>query len=302
MRKLTVVAVTGCLMSVSVVAMAAGWTSTTAAAPAGGQAASLGAPTAGTATSASSTSVTVDWTAPTGIAPTGYSVYRSTTSGTQGSLLAGSTGCGNGATSSSTATACTDSGLTTGQTYYYTVAALLSSSWTTLGTQFSGAPAAPLTATALTVTNGGATVGKPEANDVITVTFSQAIDTTSVCSTWTTGSLTGLTVSIAKKGPGSTNNVTVTGCSGALHFGPLTTTATAYNTGSAAAGFAGSMTWSAATNKLTLTLGTWDGKGSPAKSTSSNQYTFTPDSNIAAAADSQLHVTGTVSTANTTLW
>lgn len=300
MRKLTVVAVTGCLMSTALGAMAATWTSTTAAAPASGQAATLGTPTAGVATPASTTSLTVDWTAPTGIAPTGYSVYRSTSSGTQGALLSGSTGCGNTATSGSTNTVCTDSGLTTGTTYYYTVAALRSS-WNTVGTQFSGTPTA-LTATALTITNGTGTAGKPEAADVITVTFNQAIATTSVCSTWTTGSLTGLTVSMAKKGPGSTNNVTVTGCGGALHFGALTTSANVYNTGSAAAGFAGTMTWSTATNKLTLTLGTWNGQGTLVTSTTNQQYTYAPDSNIAAAANSAMHPTGSVATALTVLW
>jgi PKD repeat protein len=79
-----------------------------------------GAPT-GLAATAGSGQVSLNWTAP---ADTGgeninsYKVYRGTTSG--GETLLTSGGCGGlGAV-----TSCTDSGLTAGQTYYYTVSAV----------------------------------------------------------------------------------------------------------------------------------------------------------------------------------
>jgi PKD repeat protein len=80
-----------------------------------------GAPTGLTATAASSTSVSLSWTPPAsngGVNITAYRVYRGTASGNETLLTSG--GCsGLGAV-----TSCTDTGLTSGQAYFYVVTAV----------------------------------------------------------------------------------------------------------------------------------------------------------------------------------
>jgi hypothetical protein len=117
-------------------------------------------------------------------------------------------------------------------------------------------------ATTLAIANATGTSRRPDAGDTIAVTFSQAIQASSLCSTWTSDttdySQGGITVNLARVGT-TANRMTVTGvtgaCGGSLAFGTLTlpygyAPAAGVNyTGSTAA-------WNASARRLTITLGT----------------------------------------------
>jgi fibronectin type 3 domain-containing protein len=107
------------------------------------------APTGLTAT-AGNAQVTLNWTAPSGASS--YNIYRSTTSGGEGS-----TPYKTGVTS----TSFTDTGLTNGTTYYYQVSAVNVGGQSPLSSEVSATPQAsvpPATPTGLTATAGNAQV------------------------------------------------------------------------------------------------------------------------------------------------
>ncbi len=99
------------------------------------------------ATSTSSTSVGLSWGSVNGA--TSYNIYRSTTSGALGSKIN---------TSTITSSSYTDTGLTTGTTYYYEVTAVNSVGESTGGTQVSAVPTVPASVT-VTYNANGATSG-----------------------------------------------------------------------------------------------------------------------------------------------
>lgn len=90
-------------------------------------------PTNGVAGSATASSLTITWTAPTsGATPISYAVYRSTTSGGTYTKVTTS-GCAAPAISG-----CVDGSLSTSTTYYYEVYGLVGNNWTTASASFSG--------------------------------------------------------------------------------------------------------------------------------------------------------------------
>ena len=110
-----------------------------------------GAPTGLTAAPGDA-QVGLSWTAPAsngGSAITGYNIYRSTTSGTQGALLA-SVG--------PTITTYTDTGLTNGTTYYYEVTAVNTVGESTASNQVEVEPGVPGPPTRLTAIRGSGKV------------------------------------------------------------------------------------------------------------------------------------------------
>ena len=103
-------------------------------------------PPTGLVASAGTNQVTLSWTAPSntgGQALSAYSVYRGTSSGTETKLTAG--GCAGLSPSSVT---CTDTGLTAGTTYYYTVTASNASGESAQSNEASATPSAPSSCTA----------------------------------------------------------------------------------------------------------------------------------------------------------
>ena len=87
------------------------------------QAVTLNTPGAGSASSPTPTSLSLSWGASSGLPPHGgYLVLRSTSSGGPYAKVSGGT-CGQSTTLVSTATACTDTGLVAGTTYFYEVEA-----------------------------------------------------------------------------------------------------------------------------------------------------------------------------------
>jgi hypothetical protein len=141
-------------------------------------------------------------------------------------------------------------------------------------------PPAP-TAVSVSIANGnGGTPGKPEAGDTISVVYSQAIQLSSVCSTWSSGTLSGISVRMERGNGQGHNDLTVTGCSGALNFGTLTTASSQWiTTNNTATWGSSTLTWNSASKTLQITLG-----GSPGITlsavTNATTYAYTPDTGI----------------------
>jgi hypothetical protein len=98
----------------------------------------LGAPQSLTATVASATSVTLSWNSPTGVAATKYTVTRG--GGTVQNTCAGSV----------TTTSCTDTGLTTGTQYTWSVKAQAGANWNGGTSSVSATPQLSLHVSAIT--------------------------------------------------------------------------------------------------------------------------------------------------------
>jgi hypothetical protein len=165
-----------------------------------------------------------------------------------------------------------------------------------------------LSPTALTIVNGTGTVGKAEQNDVITVTWNQAIQLSSVCSSWSTSSqtVTGVSVVMAKGTGSNTNDLSFSGgtvgataCSGGIKIGGMVMSASSgkYEPGSSADTFANStVTWNAASNLLVITLGAPGTQ--PPNTVATSTYVYTPNAAIAAAANPAVTATGSATTGN----
>lgn len=107
--------------------------------------------------------------------------------------------------------------------------------------------------------NGGVTVGKPEAGDTITLTFSDTIDPETVLAGWT-GASTNVVVRIANMGGGDRLTVRNAANTAQLPLGTVNLTGTAYVTADrdfGATGTASRMVQSGST--ITITLGTPSG-------------------------------------------
>ena len=160
----------------------------------------------------------------------------------------------------------------------------------------------PLAPTALLIANGTGTAGKAEQNDVITVTWNQAIQLSSVCTSWTSSAqtVTGVTVTMNRGNGGSTNDLSFAGGTvgasscGTLHIGTMTTTSSAYEGNNVTHSFtASTITWNSVTKQVVITLGT--GTAAP-NTVASSTYVFNPDPIIALAANPGVTATGTAST------
>jgi hypothetical protein len=113
------------------------------------------------------------------------------------------------------------------------------------------------TVTNVTLNNGGV-LGTIDTNDFVEVTYSEAMNAASFCSTWTNGSTQSLTsgVTVTVSG-GDALTVAASGCS--FRFGSVALNAN-YNTGSTMTFTTGSqITWDPATRKLKILLGTRTG-------------------------------------------
>jgi hypothetical protein len=115
------------------------------------------------------------------------------------------------------------------------------------------------TASTVQSANGGATAGKPEAGDSVTLTFSEVIDPESVLAGWT-GASTNVVVRITNAGGGDSVTIRNAANTVQLPLGSVNLNGTAYVTGTrdfGATGTASAMVQSGAT--ITLTLGTPSG-------------------------------------------
>jgi hypothetical protein len=135
--------------------------------------------------------------------------------------------------------------------------------------------------------------GRAEAGDAVRVTFSQALDVGSLCSTWSGDASNQsiavdsvVTVRIQNDAAPSGNDLldvttTAAACGGQFHFGSIDLGSTSFVTG--ATTFAGtganrsSIAWNPTTRQLTVTLGARATGGNPGRVNSSVTSTYTPD-------------------------
>jgi hypothetical protein len=223
-----------------------------------GKAKTLGLPISVAAAATGSTSIRVTWLAPTGTsAPPSSYVVRRTAPST-------ATVCASVAPPATLQ--CDDTGLTASTSYSYTVEARLGSFWssgqTTPQSATTNAAVTPFTATALTLANGGTgTAGRMDTSDAITVRFSQALDTGTVCSGWDGTGSKSIVVTVKDEAatPTTTNDqlqfAAAAGvCTGGFRIGVLDLGDPSW-LGSTQV-FSATLTWVAATKDLVITLGT----------------------------------------------
>ena len=210
-------------------------------------------PTSPLAQGATSTSINVLWSAAPGA--TSYNIYRSTTSGAETSIATGIVPA-----------SYTDSGLTTGTTYYYKIAAVNSHGTSALSAETSCAPGIPGTVTGVTATPASgqvtlswtAVAGASNYN-IYRGTTSHAEGSNSIASpTGTTFVDTGLTngttyyytvgaQNVAGYGPWSTEVSGTPSGSGSAPGAPSSLTATAGNT-------TASLTWTAGSGAVSYNV------------------------------------------------
>jgi hypothetical protein len=196
---------------------------------------------------------------PSGIASVTANVSTLTTGSTAVALAAGSFSVGgvtyNRRSASITANAVLAAGA---KTYSITSTDNAANSQTQSGYTVTVDNTAPAGSNVQTA-NGGVTVGKPEAGDTITLTFSEVIDPESVLAGWT-GSATNVVVRIVNQGGGDRLTVRNAANTVALPLGTVNLTGTAYVTVDrdfGATGTASSMVQSG--TSITITLGTPSG-------------------------------------------
>ncbi len=148
-----------------------------------------------------------------------------------------------------------------------------------IGTNVFTVAAAP-TITSVTLQNGGTTQGKVEQSDKIIVVFSAQMSVSSFCTAWS-GNSSNQTLSAdndvavtLNDGGAGNDTITVASATCAFHFGTINLGTNAYISGGSATfkGFFSSkstITWTAATNTLTITLGAKSGTGTSATVASS---------------------------------
>jgi hypothetical protein len=154
---------------------------------------------------------------------------------------------------------------------------------------------------AVVTTNGGATVGRLEQGDRVSITYADDINPQSFCSTWSTSGNQSLaadnqvTITLTNAAPDRLT-ATATGCT--FNFGSLSLGSSAYTSATMffrGAGAARStITWTAATRTLTLTLGA--PSAAAAGTVASSALVYTPSTSQLAVGG--LAMGGTFTTSN----
>jgi hypothetical protein len=283
------------VIGLSAVPALAAWNATSAGATAAAKATSLGPVTsfAGTATSSA---VTLTWTPPTGVPATAYTVTRTT--GTPTVVC-----------DSVAATTCVDSGRAASTTYAYSVVAkrqLWTSAAATTNVTTAVAVVPAPAASSLALTNKtGSVAGKMEKDDTISVVFSDALRTSSMCAAWSGSdgnrSITGnndLTITLVDGALGSNDGISIssTSCTGGGAFGTITLGSPSYVSGGNVR-FTGTgngkstLTWTESTKTLSILLGDVAATGTAGTVTGSLAATYTPSATMVTTAG--VPVTGT---------
>jgi hypothetical protein len=258
------------------------WSATTGA---GGQARSaattMPAGNQPTATVSGSATVAVSWPASSGGAPvTGYEVRAyDASSGTPRVVGASCSGVVAG-------TSCTESAVPDGSWRYAVVPRSLA--WVGAESPLSDpvvvdSTAPTVTSVSLTNANGVITSG----TDEVAVTFSEALDPTSICSSWSGSgdqSLGGSGVVVTITDSGANDVLTVAAGACTLHVGSLTTAGdyvlltSTFSGGTVAT--ESRVTWTAATLQLTIHIGAQTGGLANVVPQAAATVTYTPDAAI----------------------
>jgi hypothetical protein len=111
----------------------------------------------------------------------------------------------------------------------------------------------------VTLANGG-TSGTMDTGDTATMTFSEALDPSTICASWTATPTTQSVADAVVTFNHSSFQITATSATcGTLNFGTVTTPSTYARFGSNLTFTGSTITWNATTNSLTLTIGTLNG-------------------------------------------
>lgn len=164
------------------------------------------------------------------------------------------------------------------------------------------------TPTSLTLSNLGDPVGSIQQGDTVDVTYSQAVELSTFCSSWSgsganqsIASNNSVKVDILDNAASSGNDLltvaTVGACGGQFHFGSIDLGNDGFVTGDTVfqgtGGNKSTITWNATNRLLTLTLGRRASGPTPGTVSSSNTATYTPDPAILSTAGAG--ITGTAS-------
>ena len=228
---------------------------------------------AGTSSTANAASFTIgvrtDWT-------DAASVLASSTLTRQSASLTGST-CGAFGSSTTILLKPAQTGLATG-CYLYTLTGIDNAG---NSTAIATTVKLGVYVTALSLTNGTGTAGRPDKGDQIVVTFSDQLDVSTLCSTWSGNgdqSISGDNqATVTLNNVSGSDTVTVSSSTCTLNFGTLSLGSTAYTTATDTFAGAGvnksTIAWSASANQLTITLGQVTGAGQATVATSIATYT-----------------------------
>jgi hypothetical protein len=136
--------------------------------------------------------------------------------------------------------------------------------------------------------SSGISTGKVNSGDTVTVTFSEQLDASTICSTWVNSgssqSITDATISLLNNSSNDTITVSAPSseCSTNGNFGVVATEANYVSSGTAVTFTSSTVTWSPTNDTLTFTFGNPGGTGTldpTAQQPTAPQYT--PDSNMA---------------------
>ncbi|MFJ5957690.1 hypothetical protein ACIQC5_17250 [Paenarthrobacter sp. NPDC092416] len=166
------------------------------------------------------------------------------------------------------------------------------------GTASSTKDVAVPTVAAVQLNNGGSSAGKIEKGDTVTITFSEALSANTICSTWTSDTITqtqnGNNANQVVVNVSSTNVLTVTGAGcptlriGSVALGSAYTSSSLTYSGNG--GNASILQWNPATKALTITLGA--GPTSPGSAISTPAAaSYTPASGLTDIAGNALATT-----------
>ncbi len=234
----------------------------------------VGASAAGTSSTANAASFTIGLRTPNTDVASGLA---STILTRQPAPLSGST-CGSYGAATTIVGTAVQTGLATG-CYLYTLT----------GTDLAGNTVAISTTVKLGVyvtnvamTNGTGTLGRIDQGDRVVVTFSDQIDVSTLCSTWTDSTLDQAIsgdneVTVTLNNLAGSDTLTVSSSTCTLNFGTLSLGSTAYTTGTVT--FGGALTnkstvgWSVSSRQLTITLGQVSAAGPAVVATSIATYT-----------------------------
>jgi hypothetical protein len=134
--------------------------------------------------------------------------------------------------------------------------------------------------TGVTLANGGV-ANIPGTNDAVTITFSEPLNATTLCSSWTDGSLqslTNATVTWSDNGSNDTFTTASTSCSGGGAFGKVSSGANYIPAGGSAAFTNSTVTWNPSNKTLIIKLGTL--VSGSVQSAAAGKPGYTPNSGI----------------------
>lgn len=161
--------------------------------------------------------------------------------------------------------------------------------------------AAAPTPTAEALGNGSGTAQKIDSGDTVTITYSEQLNSTSICSAWssnsTVQSLSNLTLTVGDSGANDTLTASSSSCT--LHVGTIVIGDYVASGGATSATFTSStISWNPTTKTLTLTLGTLATSNTIKTGVTAIAPKYTPDAALADIAGNTMAASQVTATAS----